>query len=75
MCILNAFTVVLPPAVDAALRVTVFEPSCAAVNVNIGVDFDETKLACATKAWVPLVNTVASVISAVPSEAFLATMT
>ena len=71
MCILNALTSVLPPAVDDAFRVTVLEPSCAAVKDSIGVAFDETKFAWDTKACAPFVTTVASVISDVPSVLFL----
>ena len=60
-CTLQALTVVDPPDVDDAETVTVDEPSCAAVNSNIGVPFVLTFPYCVINTLVPSVTTAASV--------------
>ena len=75
MCILYAFTVVEPPDVELALKVTVADPLCAAVKNICPVPFVLTSGPCATLASIPSVITVASDILAAPSVALLATIT
>ena len=65
----------LDPELDAALNVTVFDPSCAAVKVSCPVDLDDTAGPCVTKAFTPFVTTVASEIDAADSPELFATMT